>query len=66
MEWGSNNGYKIFDFGGAGKPNLAYGVRDHKLKFGGELVEFGRFEKVHNKFLMKVGELGLKLYKFIK
>ena len=66
MEWGSQNGYKYFDFGGAGKPDKPYGVRDHKLKFGGDLVEFGRFKKVHNRLLMRVGEIGLKLYKFVK
>lgn len=66
MEWGSLNGYKYFDFGGAGKPNVAYGVRDHKLKFGGNLIEYGRFEKIHNKLLMEVGKIGLKLYKFFK
>jgi lipid II:glycine glycyltransferase (peptidoglycan interpeptide bridge formation enzyme) len=66
MEWGSLNGYKYFDFGGAGKPNMPYGVREHKLKFGGELVEFGRFEKVHKRALMKIGELGLIFYKYIK
>ena len=66
MQWASLNGYKYFDFGGAGKPNIAYGVREHKLKFGGDLVEFGRFEMVHNKLLMKVGKIAFKLYKYIK
>ncbi len=66
IEWGSKNGYKYFDFGGAGKPNIPYGVRDHKLKFGGKLVEFGRFEKIHNRFLFQIGKIGLKLYKKIK
>lgn len=66
MEWASQNGFKCFDFGGAGKPHVHYGVREHKLKFGGELVEFGRFEKIHKKSLMKVGKIGLKLYKYIK
>ncbi len=66
MEWGSQNGFKYFDFGGAGQPNVPYGVRDHKLKFGGVLEEFGRFEKVHKKSFMKIGEIGLKLYKYMK
>lgn len=65
MEWGSQNGYKTFDFGGAGKPGVPYGVRDHKLKFGGTLVEYGRFEKVHNRSLMIIGKLGLKIYRYI-
>lgn len=60
MEWGHNNGYKTFDFGGAGKPDKEYGVRDYKLKFGGKLVNWGRFKKVHKKFLMKIGKLGFK------
>ena len=66
MEWGHNNGFKTFDFGGAGKPNIPYGVRDYKLKFGGELVNWGRFEKVHQPLLMKVGKIGFELYKRIK
>ena len=60
MEWGHENGYKLFDFGGAGKPNIPYGVRDYKLKFGGDLVNFGRFEKVHKKYRMAFGKIGLK------
>ena len=66
MSWGAQNGYKVFDFGGAGKPNQPYGVRDHKLKFGGDLVEFGRFEKVHKSFLMEIAKIGLQIYKRIK
>ena len=34
---------RIFDFGGAGRPNEEYGVREFKEKFGGLLVEFGRY-----------------------
>ncbi len=63
LEWGSQNGYKEFDFGGAGKADKAYGVREYKLKFGGELVEFGRFENVHKKLLMIIGKIGLYFYK---
>lgn len=66
LEWGVENGYKTFDFGGAGKPGIPYGVRDYKMKFGGDLVEFGRFEKVHNKLLFNIGRIGFILYKKIK
>ena len=66
IEWGSKNKFKYFDFGGAGKPGIPYGVRDYKLKFGGKLVEYGRFEKIHNKFLFQIGKIGLELYKRIK
>lgn len=66
IKWGKQAGFKLFDFGGAGKPNVPYSVRDYKLKFGGNLVNYGRYVKIHNKFLMQVGKLGLKLYKFFK
>lgn len=35
-------GARIFDFGGAGRPNEPYGVRDFKAKYGGELIDPGR------------------------
>ena len=66
MKWGGENGYKVFDFGGGGKPNVPYGVRQFKLQFGGELVESGRLRMVHRPALMKLGESGLKLYKKAK
>ena len=66
MAWGQKNGYRVFDFGGAGKPNQPYGVRDHKMKFGGELLEFGRFEKIHKPVLMEIAKFGLQIYKKVK
>lgn len=64
--WAKAQGYYTFDFGGAGKPNVPYGVRDYKMKFGGELVEFGRFDKVHNTYLYALGKLGLKAFQLFK
>ena len=64
--WSKENNYKVFDFGGAGNPNSPYGVRDYKLKFGGKLVEFGRYEIIHKSFLMIIGQSAYKLYKRIK
>ncbi|MCR4432381.1 MAG: GNAT family N-acetyltransferase [Tepidanaerobacteraceae bacterium] len=51
LEWGCLNGYKIYDFGGAGRPGQKYGVRDFKAKFGGEEVNYGRFKNIHSKLL---------------
>jgi len=64
--WAKRNGYKIFDFGGAGKPGIPYGVRDFKLKFGGELVNFGRFQKTHKPITMNVAKLGFRLWQLLK
>lgn len=66
IKWGSSNGYKTFDFGGAGKPGVKYGVRDYKQKFGGTLVNYGRYEKVHKPLLMLLGKAGFKIWKIIK
>lgn len=66
FQWAKENNYSTFDFGGAGKPNKQYGVRDYKLKFGGELVNFGRFEMIHQHLFMYIGELGLKLYRLMR
>lgn len=66
FNWGKANGYSIFDFGGAGKSNLPYGVRDYKKKFGGEIVEYGRYEKIHHPLLMKIATIGFKVWQKIK
>ena len=47
LKWGAENGYQLFDFGGAGKPNQEYGPRKFKAKFGGRLVNYGRNTLVH-------------------
>jgi hypothetical protein len=38
-------------------------VREFKAKFGGKLVENGRFLKVNNKLLYLFGKLGMFLLK---
>ena len=55
-----------FDMMGAGKPDEAYGVRDFKAKFGGELVGHGRFLCITKPLLYKIGTLGVKILKKIK
>lgn len=65
LVWGSENGFKSFNFGGAGKPGVPYGVREHKLKFGGDLIETQRYVKIHKPQLMKTGELGIKLFGYL-
>ncbi len=63
LEWGSRNGYRIYDFGGAGKPDEAYGVRDFKAKFGGELVCYGRYTWVPNPLLFRASVVGYDIYR---
>jgi serine/alanine adding enzyme len=66
FKWGIENGYKIFDFGGAGKPGEKYGVRDYKSKFGGELVNYGRFNKIKKPGIYFMGKSLIKLSRYLK
>lgn len=60
----AENGFAKFDFMGAGKPNDGgYGVRDFKLKFGGELIEPGRYIHVCSPLLFNIGKLAVKIMK---
>ena len=66
FKWGKENNYKVFDFGGAGKPGIPYGVRDYKKKFGGEFVNYGRFEKVHKPILFNIAKSGFSVWQKIR
>ena len=46
LKWGHQSNYRVFDFGGAGKPDKPYGPRDFKSHFGGQLVNYGRDKRV--------------------
>ena len=64
LQFAAENGYPKFDMMGAGSPNDGgYGVRDFKLKFGGELLELGRYDYVSKPLLYQIGKLGVKLLK---
>lgn len=63
IEYAATHNYLYFDMMGAGKPDEAYGVREFKAKFGGELVEHGRFLCVLHSFLYKIGKLGVYILK---
>lgn len=65
MEYANKCSIPLFDFMGAGKPGEEYGVRDFKARFGGEIVEHGRFLRVNRPFLYNMGKEGLKLMRFI-
>ena len=66
IKYAINNGFEIFDMGGAGKPDEIYGVRDFKKKFGGTEVCYGRYKCIYNNFtystIMKLLEFKKKLY----
>ncbi len=61
MKYAVDNGIPLFDLMGAGTSKVAYGVRDFKARFGGALVEHGRFVFVLNPLLFQIGKLGVKI-----
>jgi serine/alanine adding enzyme len=63
LEWGAQNGFRCFDFGGAGKPDEDYGPRKFKAKFGGDLVNYGRNICIHHPHLFRFGQWGYQLYR---
>ena len=63
IKYAAENGYPLFDFMGAGKPDEPYGVRDFKAEFGGELVEHGRFLCIRKPLLYWIGKMGVKWLK---
>jgi serine/alanine adding enzyme len=65
IEYAAGNGFRYFDFMGAGKAGEDYGVREFKSKFGGKEVNYGRYLKIHSKLLYSAGIFGLKLMKKI-
>lgn len=66
FRWAKANGFSRFDFGGAGKPGVLYGVRDYKKKFGGTLVNYGRYEQVHYPLLFGLATRLFTLWQRIK
>lgn len=67
IKYAAENGFKRFDMMGAGAPgDGGYGVRDFKAKFGGELVEYGRFKCILSPQLFRIGTIGINLIKRFK
>jgi serine/alanine adding enzyme len=63
LEWGAQNGFRYFDFGGAGKPDQDYGPRKFKAKFNGTLVNYGRNICIHHPHRLRLSEWGYEMYR---
>jgi serine/alanine adding enzyme len=66
LRWGADNGYRVYDFGGAGRPGEPYGVRDFKAKFGGELVNYGRNTCIHAPARFAISKAGYGVYRRLR
>lgn len=61
LDWAAKNNIPHFDFLGLGKPEIPYGVRNFKLRFGGEQVNFGRFGRRNYNIMYFIAELGYNI-----
>lgn len=66
IDYALKNNIKAFDFMGVGLPDKDYGVREFKSKFGGELVNFGRFGRINNQFVYAITEVGFNILAILK
>ncbi|HOD17367.1 MAG TPA: peptidoglycan bridge formation glycyltransferase FemA/FemB family protein [Candidatus Cloacimonadota bacterium] len=62
IDYACRHGIQFFDFMGAGEPNIDYGVREFKSKFGGQLCEPGRYLFVHSNLKYNLAKYGFSLY----
>lgn len=64
LKWGAENDYHTFDFGGGGEPRqFLEGWVEFKRRFGGKLVSYGRYTKVHQQKKLYVAKKGFQYYK---
>ena len=62
IKWGTENGYRIFDLGGGGKPSDNAGYIAFKRQFGGTCVNYGRYTKIHKPKKLKFSEMMFPVY----
>jgi serine/alanine adding enzyme len=65
LQWGHSQQYTTFDAGGAGWPDKPYGVREFKAKFGGELVDHGRYRKIYSPLRFAVAEKAYEMSRIL-
>jgi lipid II:glycine glycyltransferase (peptidoglycan interpeptide bridge formation enzyme) len=66
LDFAVKNNIPRFDFMGVGIPDRKYGVRDFKARFGGEMVNYGRFARVNNRFVYVISEIGYNIVTLLK
>ena len=66
LEYGAQNGYLLFDFGGGGAPNKNENLRLYKSRFGAEFPNHGRYKKIYSPIKMKITEKGFIIYQRLR
>jgi serine/alanine adding enzyme len=66
LDYAAKNNIPQFDFMGVGIPEREYGVREFKARFGGILVNYGRFARINNKAFYILAEAGYNFLSMFK
>jgi serine/alanine adding enzyme len=66
LDWAAKNNIPEFDFLGLGKPEIPYGVRNFKLRFGGEQVNYGRFGRQNYRIMYAIAEVGYNVMRMLR
>jgi lipid II:glycine glycyltransferase (peptidoglycan interpeptide bridge formation enzyme) len=66
IEYALRNNIPSFDFMGIGSPDKPYGVRDFKIRFGGEIVNYGRFQRINSPLLYPIAKSGFGVLSFLR
>ncbi len=64
IKWARAQGFRFYDFGGAGDPTQPYGPREFKSRFHGKLVQYGRCTEIYSPRLLALAERGYKSLKY--
>ncbi|MHA1976560.1 MAG: lipid II:glycine glycyltransferase FemX [Candidatus Hodarchaeales archaeon] len=62
LKWGCANNFQIFDFGGDIDPDMPSGIRDFKMRFGGRLTEFPRYQMILRPKYYKISSFGFRIW----
>lgn len=66
IDYAVKNNIPRFDFMGVGLPDRQYGVREFKARFGGEIVNYGRFARINHRFFYGISETGYNILTLLK
>lgn len=67
LKWGSENEFKVFDFGGGGtSEQSSEGWIEFKKRFGSKQISYGRYTMIHQPKKLRFAEKAYEIYRRIK
>ena len=66
IKYAMENHIQCSDFMGVGRPDIPYGVRNFKARFGGKQVNYGRLTRINNPTLYNIAEFGYNVLALLR